>query len=195
MASAALTQWQGPSRAALDEVARAHRLVARSGPGQRLLNRQLTYAYVALLAAEFQAFCRELHTEAAVAIAAVVADRALAFVVKTSLTRGRQLDRGNPTPGHLGADFGRFGFGFWAAVDRHHAASAGRRQKLETLCAWRNAIVHADAAAKHAAAARDPRPVTLSTCTSWRRALDALATSFDAVVAEQCEDLGRPRPW
>jgi hypothetical protein len=195
MPSKALVQWRGPAAAILDEVVYAHTAVGGRGPGRRRLTQQINHAYVALLTAQFQGFCRALHSEAANAISVVVPDPALAVVVESLLTQGRHLDRGNPTPGNLGADFGRLGFGFWAAVDMRHAGSPGRRKKLEALCTWRNAIAHADITAKRAAGLLDPGHIVLDTCTSWRQALGGLAGTFDTVVADQCENLGAPRPW
>jgi hypothetical protein len=37
-------------------------------------------------------------------------------IVHSELTRERKLDRGNPTPGNIGTDFGRLGMTFWNDV-------------------------------------------------------------------------------
>jgi hypothetical protein len=107
VSSHALAEWRGPATKALNEVVNAHRAVGGHRPGRRHLTQQINYAYVALLAAQFQGYCRSLHSEAATAIAALMGGRPLVVLVSGLLTEGRKLDAGNATPSALGSDFGR----------------------------------------------------------------------------------------
>jgi hypothetical protein len=146
-----------------------------------------------LLAAQFQGFCRGLHSQAAVAIAQGAVDRGLSVVIQELFTRGRRLDQGNASLATLGADFGRFGFDFWNAVEQAGRHNARRKEELHKLMKWRNAIAHDDIARR--LADLDPKVVTLRVCTGWHRRLDGLVVAIDGAVADQCENLGRPRPW
>jgi hypothetical protein len=40
-----------------------------------------------------------------------------------------------------------------------------------------------------------PRELDFETCQDWRRALDELAVSIDAVTARHCRVLGCSEPW
>ncbi len=110
-----------------------------------------------------------------------------------NLTANRQLDSKNAQPGSIGADFNRLGFVFWSAVNAVDARNAPRKEKLEQLNEWRNAVAHHDIARRRANLA--PREVTLDACGDWRSALNGLAAAFDRVVADHVETLVGVRPW
>src|SRR5579884_2178893 len=61
--SAAFQEWSTVRAASLDEVENAHRSVGGTGPGRRYATQQINQAYAVLLSSQFQAFCRDLHTE------------------------------------------------------------------------------------------------------------------------------------
>jgi hypothetical protein len=131
MPSPAFTAWSTSSAAALSQL-QAHRA---AGGVQAL---QLNYAYVLLLCAHFQAYCRGLHTNAAQLLVERI-DPGIAAVVGANLTFARQLDRGNAQPSALGADFSRLGLEFWAVVEAAHgrdvfiSSGAGRNEKSALL--------------------------------------------------------------
>lgn len=187
--------WRGESSGELDEIEVVHGKVGGTGVGRRVLTQQVNFAYAALITAHFQRYCRSVHSEASQVIVATVSEEAIAGVLEGLLTENRVLDKGNPTPGNLGSDFRRFGFGFWDAVEENDQRNAKRKAKLDQLCEWRNGIAHGDISRKLAAEKLVPERVTLHTCKDWRRALNGLAVSIDKVVADQCENLGCPRPW
>jgi hypothetical protein len=193
--SVALEEWDGPSREALDEIELVHARVGGTGVGRRILTRQVNYAYAALILAHFQRYCRSVHTEATDALVASIPDPNLIQVFAASLTERRLLDRGNPTPENLSRDFARFGFRLWPDLEVDDRRNWRRRQKLEELCRWRNAITHGDIPQKRAAGQLVPRDLNLDTCRDWRRALRGLATSIDEATAARCQVLGRPKPW
>ena len=107
MPSFALQRWSGIRAAALDEIESAHRSVGGPGPGRRTATPQLNYAYAVLLSAQFQGFCRELHTEFADYLVASVPDPNLRILFRSGFLLNRKLDRGNPNVGNIGSDFGR----------------------------------------------------------------------------------------
>jgi hypothetical protein len=191
--SAALRDWEENAQAALAELTNAHRAVGGTGPGRRQLTQQLNYAYVGLLAARFQGFCRALHSEAAAVIAGGVANPGLRDIFQERLTAGRRLDSGNPNLANLGSDFGRFGFDFWNAVEQAARHNTRRKGELGKLMAWRNAIAHDDVARK--LSSLDPKRITLAVCRDWHRRLNCLSFEFDTVIADRCVTLGRDRPW
>jgi hypothetical protein len=193
--SRALAEWDTDAQEAMGELIHAHEAVGGTAPGRRRLTQQLNYAYVALLAARFQGFCRALHSEVAGVVALGAADPGLRLVVEASLTRGRKLDGGTARPANLGSDFNRFGFEFWDAVRARDQRNRGRQEKLEQLVEWRNGIVHDDIGQRRQQGKLEPDRMNRGTCRNWHGALDNLAVSFDEVVADQCENLGRPRPW
>jgi hypothetical protein len=95
--------------------------------------REYIRAFAVLLGAEFQGFCRELHTESTDALVAAVVPVALKLLLRSQCLHGRKLDTGNPTPSNLGSDFNRFSFDFWASVLATDPAHAARRHRLAVL--------------------------------------------------------------
>lgn len=63
MPSASLENWKTTRRTALDEIVSAHRSVGGSGRGRRYATQQINHAFAVLLSAQFQGFCRDLHSE------------------------------------------------------------------------------------------------------------------------------------
>ncbi len=192
MPSPALTAWSTSSATALSQLETAHRAVGGTRAGRRTNTLQLNYAYVLLLSAHFQAYCRGLHSDAT-QLLVDVSDPEIGAVLDTNLSFRRQLDSGNAQPGALGIDFNRFNFVFWTTVEAADARNAARRRKLETLNTWRNAIAHHDIDSRRADL--HPREVTLAACRSWRSALNGLAESFDRVLADRVATLVGSRPW
>jgi hypothetical protein len=185
MPSPALTAWSTSSAGALSQL-QAHRAVG----GARAL--QLHYAYVLLLCAHFQAYCRALHSDST-QLLVEASDPAIAAVLATNLSFGRQLDHGNAQPSALGADFSRLRLEFWAVVQAADTRNTARQRKLEELNDWRNAIGHHDI--ERHRAELNPPTVTIAACNTWRSALNGLAESFDRVLADHLERLLGTRPW
>ena len=161
------------------------------GRGRRYATEQVNHAYAVLLSSHFQGFCRDLHTECVDHIVQKV-PAALQNVIRGELVRDRKLDRGNPNPGNIGADFARLGLPIWdkvKAIDRRNDA---RRQLLEELNNWRNAIGHQDF---------DPTKLggrttlRLQEVNAWRQACDQLARAFDKVIRTHLKALMGSPPW
>lgn len=177
MASRALAVWESEQRVELDRVE-----AARHGD-----------ACIVLLAAHFQQFCRDLHTEAAEAIAASTPHKKL---VERALLLGRQLDRGNATPAALDADYARLGIALWRRLSKWDHRTPARRRRLEQLNVWRNAVAHRDFRLSAAALATVTGTTrSLAFARSCRASCDILARQFDGVVELSLwSRLGRP-PW
>lgn len=64
MPSRALAEWRGRRSDELDELLAAHAAVGGTGRGRRYATEQVNRAYALAVAAQFQGFCRDLHSEA-----------------------------------------------------------------------------------------------------------------------------------
>jgi hypothetical protein len=193
MASTSLQYWLADRSAALDEIESAHHSVGGRGPGRRYATQQINQAYAMLLSSQFQGFCRDLHTESLDHLVAAVRPAAYHSTLRTEFLLQRRLDRGNPNPGNLAADFNRPGIDLWAAASAAEARSPQRRLSLEDLNAWRNAIAHQDFAPTML---RLGRPMLqLAQVQAWRRACDGLARSFNDVLGHFIHRVTGAAPW
>lgn len=193
MPSVAFQRWLTARAASLDEIENAHRAVGGTGPGRRYATQQINQAYAVLLSSQFQAFCRDPHTEGVGHLAYAIRPAVYRHVIQMEFLLNRKIDRGNPNPGNLGADFNRLGFDLWMQTVAADARNSQRRQILEELNEWRNAIAHHDFTA---AMTRAGRPVLhLSQVQSWRKACDGLARSFDGVLGAFIQHITGTSPW
>lgn len=192
MPSLAFESWMTKRAAALGEIDNAHRTLRGSGSGKRITTQQINQAYVMLLSGHFQAYSRDLHSECADALLSGMVSPALRAMMRAELQSHRKLDRGNPNPGNLGADFGRFGIFFWGDIEAADARSAGRKLLLEEMNLWRNAVAHQDF---DAAVLRSSGPLTLAKVRSWRGACHGLADTFDNVMRRFILNITGTAPW
>lgn len=183
MPSTSHTTWSTERMAVLADLERAHRLVRGSGAGARAAGQQINQAYVVTLSAQFQAFCRDLHSECVDVLVGQVSAPDLRQLVHHNLLFGRRIDRGNPNSGNLGADFNRLELPFWSLVDAHRLGNPTRRAALDELNEWRNAVAHQDFRPSMLTAGRVN--LGLAQVRTWRRACVRLARSFDDVLHNQ----------
>ena len=194
MTSIALARWQNERFLQLDEVENAHQAIGGQGPGRRYETQQLNHAFVLLLAAQFQGFCRDLHGEI-VDFAANAVGGPGGLILKEELTKDRKLDRGNANPASLGADFGRLKVLFWNSVHSLDRRNELRQDRLEQLNIWRNAIAHQDFDPEKLGRASKDTSLQLAEVRRWREACNQLAIHFDeAVGAKLATDFGKT-PW
>ena len=192
MPTDALLRWRSERCAALDSLEAVHARVTEKKPGRQYATEHLNLALFLRLAAEFQGFCRDLHTDVALAIVADLDDFSGAEVHRklllSSLRRGRKLDVGNASPGNIGNDFMYLGMTLWADI-KNRCPTKGPRWNavLEDLNNVRNAVAHSDET--KLAIVRTQQPLTLRTFRTWRRALNDAATGFDTVVRSYLEDV------
>jgi hypothetical protein len=178
--SRSLLRWAEGAGTALDRMEQAHRAVGGTSRGRRYATQQINQSYLVMLSSHFQQFCRDLHSEAVDHLLRGL-DPALLPIVQAVLTSDRKLDRGNPTPGNLGSDFGRLGMTFWPDVHALHRHNAQRAKRLELMGHWRNAIAHQDFAgnARHLGSRTE---ITLHDVRQFRSACSGLALAFDSAV-------------
>ena len=196
MPSSATQYWRNFQLSALDQLDEAHSALEGSGPGRRFRTAQLNGAYIVLLASQFQMFCRNLHSEAASAMASAIPNLQLRDAVIAAMTQGRALDRGNADPGNIGRDFARLKMAFWVQVDSLDIRNPARRARLGQLNIWRNGFAHQDFDFSTASlnTISGTRP-TLPFVRVWRRACDNLVDQFDRAVAGHVATLTGVRPW
>lgn len=188
MPSLSYRRWASTRAAALDEIEAAHAAVGAASRGG-FATRQVNHAYTLLLSAEFQGFCKDLHRECLEHLLTVIPVGLQDYVRKQFLLN-RLLDRGNPNPGNIGADFSRFGIKFWPSVTTAEPRATDWQELLDRLNLWRNAIAHHD---------YDPSRLgsrmvlTVAEVRSWRRACRGLARAFDSVLrAYMTHTVGTP---
>lgn len=191
MPSNSLIRWIGERTEALDEIENAHVMVGGSERGRRYATQQINYAYAALLSSQFQGFCRDLHSECVEQLVAIVPAQ-IQDAVRNEFTWSRSLGRGNPHPGAVGSDFNRLGVDFWPAVLTLDSRNERRRELLQELIDWRNAITHQDF--DPVAPAGIPT-LHLATVRGWRRAINALAHSFDLAMYNYLCTVTGLSPW
>jgi hypothetical protein len=189
MPSASLQTWRSQRQHALDEIEDAHRSIGGSGPGRRYATQQINQAYVVLLSSQFQAFCRDLHSECTDLFVQGItpADRRLA--IRRVFAANRKLDFGNPNPGNIGSDFNRFGINFWGNVSSIDVRNQDRQKRLEELMLWRNAIAHQDFTSLTGAT------LHLRQVRNWRSACDHMSVAFDEVLRLRLQSVLGASPW
>ena len=189
MPSNSLIKWRDERSRALDEIANAHAIVGGTARGRRYATQQINYACAALLSSHFQGFCRDLHSECISHLVALTPSSFQAFL-RVEFLWNRKLDVGNPHPGAIGSDFNRLGVQFWASVDRLDSRSPRRRELLQELIDWRNAIAHQN----FDQVGGNPA-LHLKTVTGWRRAVGALAEDFDRAMHDYLSIAIGRSPW
>jgi hypothetical protein len=191
MPSISLQEWRGWRRRELDEIVRAHRALGGAGRGRRYATVQLNHAYAVLLSSQFQGFCRDLHSECAQHIVKSL-PLALQNVIRGELGNFRRLDRGNANSSNIETDFARLGFRIWKSASSLDGRNGTRKDLLDELNEWRNAIAHQDFKSERLGARTTLR---LSHVNSWRRACNQLAEVFDVVTCSYLSSLLGSQPW
>ena len=85
-----------------------------------------------------------------------------------------------------------FGLDLWDAVRRGGLLNRRRQQHLEDLNVWRNAIAHQDFTDRRLGGRT---AALLGDVQTWRRACEALAMEFDAVVGAHLATILGANPW
>lgn len=194
MTSNALTMWNHESLPKLEEIEKAHQAIGGTGPGRRSETQQLNFAMALLLSAEFQGYCRELHDECVQFIATEVGGPGGA-ILRSELVKSRKVDSGNPNPGNLGADFGRFGIEFWPEVRKLDRRNQARQDGLEQLNQWRNAISHHQFDPPKLGLASGNISLQLATVRRWRDACNQLSIHFDLAIKNYLTTQFGKSPW
>jgi hypothetical protein len=145
------------------------------------------------LAAQFQGFARDLHTESVDFLVTVIAHPGFRMAMREELLWNRQLNSRNANQGTLAGDFNRLGVRpLWTLVDAVFVNNHLRRQWLDELNAWRNAIAHQ---AFDPAVLGGTTVLRLATVQRWRRGLHKLARSLDQVLRAHIRTVTGIDPW
>lgn len=190
MPSHSLKKWRNERLPALDQLQIAHRKVGGSGRGRRYAIEQINHAFAVLLSSQFQGFCRDLHSECADYFVQTISGN-LRPVVRNAFVENRKLDKGNPNPGNIGADFNRFGLPFWDEVMSLDNRNHGRRNRLEELNRWRNAIAHQD----FNVATLGTAVLRIHRVREWKNACGQLARCFDEAIRSHLQVVNGGSPW
>lgn len=191
MSSQSLTRWMGERAEALDEIEAAHATVGGTERGRRYATQQINFSYAALLSGHFQGFCRNLHSECIDHIVSVTLP-ALHAILHREFIWNRSLSRRNPHPGAVGSDFNRLGIDLWREVYALDARNERRRELLQELVDWRNAIAHQDF---DPVAAGGVPTLHLAKVQGWRSAVNNLARSLDQAMYNYLRALIGFDPW
>lgn len=196
MASISLRDWQGVRAARINRLVHAHALVG-SAYARRPPTLELKHAIILRIASEFQGFCKDLHDEAAEAIAAALApeDSQQRDLIATACVAGRRLNSGNARPEILKEDFDRLRVGVWQGLAQKYGVLAKDwERRLDLLNQARNCLAHDDAS-KLSRLQSGGWPITMMTIRDWRKSLDTLAAGMDLVVSEKLALRLHYRPW
>src|SRR5438128_936212 len=139
MPSASLLNWQNvrlPNLAHFD--AQCVACLALVPPNPALLDENYR-AYVLLLSARYQGFCRDLYTECAQIVVSKTRVT-LQPLIQGQFTSNLKLDRGNPDVRNLKLDFERFDFKL--RLDLANPANPALITLLDQMNKWRNAAAH-----------------------------------------------------
>jgi len=191
MPSKSLIRWNGKRADALDEIVNAHAMVGGTERGRRFATQQINYAFTALLSSQFQGFCRDLHSECIDQIVSIIPDQLQGFL-RLELIWNRSLSRGNPHLGAIGSDFNRLGLDFWAEVYALDSRNQRRRELLQELIEWRNAIAHQDF---DPVALGGNFNLHLARVKVWRSSVDSLARFFDRAMYNYLHGLLKVTLW
>jgi hypothetical protein len=186
-----LIRWNGERADALDEIENAHAMVGGTERGRRYATQQINYSYTALLSSHFQGFCRDLHSECIECLVAMVPAQ-LQDLLDAEFAWNRSLSRGNPHPGAIGSDFARLGIDIWEEVYALDARNERRRELLQELMDWRNAIAHQDF---DSVAPGGVPMLHLAKVRAWRSTVNALARSFDQAMYNHLHGVVGTTPW
>jgi hypothetical protein len=193
MPSLSYGEWRTTRARALDEIARGHAAVSGTRRGRRFNTQQFNRAYAVMLAAQFQGFCRDFHSECVDHLVRMIpSPLAVRPVVRDEFIRDRKLDRGNAQPSSLGADFSRLGIDLWHEMRAYEPRTSTLMRLLEDLNLWRNAIAHQDF---------DPHKLggttilRLDRVRRWRGACNRLARALDEVMRRYMQSLTGASPW
>jgi hypothetical protein len=143
-------------------------------------------AYVTLLSAHFQGFCRDLNTEASLEVVARIRKIGLRPIVQAQFAAGLKLDKVNPTLDALAKDFRRFGIAnLRMAVGTGPPADA-HKGRLRAMNECRNKCAHGEAAIPE---------LLLPNIQEWRTSCDWLAARLNVVVYNRLCASFRAAPW
>ena len=143
-------------------------------------------AYVTLLSAHFQGFCRDLYTEAAVKVVSRIKQKRLRPIVESQFLTGLKLEKSNPTLDTLTEDFRRFGISNLRAEVGTAPPADVHKGRLTAMNDCRNKCAHGVPVI--------PELVLLN-IQDWRNSCDWLASQLNEIVYNYLRLAFRATPW
>lgn len=197
----ALGAWQTTRRQVLDSLVLARQAIDTNHTdrsediGVLGVVENIDRALYPVLAAEFQGFCRDLHSETITAIvngAAWPTERIQVLAV-AAMKQGRGLDRKNPSSSVIGDDFRTLGLLLWQRVQEVHPEDyPDWRRALDTLVNIRNAVTHSDRKRINEFASKNQ--LAFAYWSATRVHLDMLVIAMDSVVRTYLAEIATPAP-
>lgn len=191
----ALETWRTTRRGLLDNLVEARESVRKKHPPPDTVVDTIDHSLFPALAAEFQGYSRDLHSEVVTAIVDDADWRSgqLKKVTSATMLATRGLDRKNPTPNVIDSDFRPLGISVWNRIQAMYPDDYKNwREALETLIRVRNAISHSE---------QDRINEFVETGTlnfsywSWtRKMLSELAVAMNTAVRTYLSENIVPRP-
>jgi hypothetical protein len=181
------TFWQNDRMPRLNEIHFQCAQTLTPVPPPRLADENLR-AYIMLLSAHFQGFCRDLHTECVVAVAASL-PVGLQLMFQTQCLAGRDLDGGNPRFEAIRNDFERFYLGLNRALS-FNVANATHVTHIGQLNSWRNYAAHQKTSPPAGAGS-----LSLAAVQAWKNSCDSLATELDGILYNRQLNMLGNAPW
>ena len=183
--SQALTDWNASRRSRLDKVEAQCVWAAGIAPADpELLNEHLR-AYVTLLSAHFQGFCRDLYTEASFRVLDWIKRVRLRPILQAQFKTALKLEKANPTLDTLAEDFSRFGIDLRAKIGTAPPADT-HKGRLKIMNGCRNKCAHGEPAVPE---------LSLSNIQDWRTSCNWLATRLNDIVYDTLWTAFRRVPW
>src|SRR5262249_13651105 len=130
-------------------------------------------AYVTLLSAHFQGFCRDLYTEASLKVVDKIRQVGLRPIVQAQFATGLKLEKGNPTLDALAEDFGRFGIVDLRSALGNAPPADAHKGRLNAMNKCRNKCAHGE---------RVIPELLLPNIQDWRQSCDWLAARLNTVM-------------
>jgi hypothetical protein len=146
----------------------------------------VNHAYLTLLSAQFQGFCRDLHSECVDHLLVNVTPIKLQKALREACVTKLSLDKGNPNQASLMSDFSRLGF------DITTLFGAQRGLRLTLLNHWRNAIAHQDF---DPAKLGNNAKLRLANVRDFRRLCNRLARMLDKISSRHILAITGQQPW
>lgn len=199
MVSSALKSWRGKRRDDIDQLLSTHRVITGGRRGRQWETEHMNFALITRLAAEFQGYCRDLHTEAVdhIVTMASIPNPNLNLIFRSAYIDRRMLKVGNPSWANLCKDFNMFGMDLKSAMESQfgQARFGTWRLALDDLVDARNAIAHSNDEEIKKCRAKHPHGLSVRSARGWRAKLNSFTAGLDIVVGKHLKGLTGLGPW
>lgn len=152
----------------------------------------MNFALITRLLAEFQGYCRDLHTEAVdhIVTMASIPNPNLNLIFRSAYIDRRALKVGIPSWANLCKDFSMFGMDLRKSMDAEfgNVRFGPWRIALDDLVEARNAIAHSNDEEIKNCRVKHPYGLTVRTAKGWRAKLNGFTAGLDAVVGKHLKD-------